>query len=332
MSRDANDLVISRRQIENKISSTDKKIDRLASILQKKFQINGVTPDQVEATKDGYRVSDYRYHLMNDHLNTSIKQIKSETISSKTRANNSSSSSLTYQRPHNDNVFKQKCKHIAKDLENKEAIVIAKRKQREGLKPTIPSVPQSFLPNRYVRGELPCTIEHGANGNFLSWACPLENLDFEYYLPIFFDGLQCKEYPVCFLARQGVEDMLFWARNEPNKVRNCMKNLIRPLRNALSIHDTDVILGTLKAIQHIIKAHCATELVPYCKQFITPLTKYMSSEVNIGDQIDFGQRKNHCIGEQVRITLELLEDNGGPKAYATIKASIPTCKYLKNKY
>ena len=45
-----------------------------------------------------------------------------------------------------------------------------------------------MLPNRYLRGELPCTIEHGGKGHYLSWACPLENLDYEYYLPIFFDG------------------------------------------------------------------------------------------------------------------------------------------------
>lgn len=38
------------------------------------------------------------------------------------------------------------------------------------------SIRPSMFPGRYVRGELPCTIEHGGKGHYLSWACPLENL------------------------------------------------------------------------------------------------------------------------------------------------------------
>ena len=37
-------------------------------------------------------------------------------------------------------------------------------------------IPVSMFPNRYKTGELPCNIEHGGKGQFLSWACPLENL------------------------------------------------------------------------------------------------------------------------------------------------------------
>jgi general stress protein YciG len=50
------------------------------------------------------------------------------------------------------------------------------------------SVPPSMFPDRYLRGELPCSIEHGVSGQYLSWVCPLENLDYDYYLPLFFDG------------------------------------------------------------------------------------------------------------------------------------------------
>lgn len=50
------------------------------------------------------------------------------------------------------------------------------------------NVPPSMFPDRYLRGELPCSIEHGASGQYLSWVCPLENLDYDYYLPLFFDG------------------------------------------------------------------------------------------------------------------------------------------------
>lgn len=39
-------------------------------------------------------------------------------------------------------------------------------------------------------------------GKGLSWMCPLAALDFEYYLPIFLDGIRCPEDPCQFMARQ----------------------------------------------------------------------------------------------------------------------------------
>lgn len=324
MSHEFEDLITSKKQIQSKLATTDQKIERLSSILQKKLQLHGITPDEMVATKDGHRVSDYRYHLMSDHLNINTK-LKNETLKNK-QIGTMLPSLSSYQKTNNEYAIQQKCKNLLKDIESKDLELIRKRKQKEASKlSSIHHVPQSFFPNRYLRGELPCTIEHGANGNFLSWACPLENLEFEYYLPIFFDGLQCKDYPVSFIARQGVEDMLFWARNKDSKkVKKCIKELIRPLRNALSIPDNDIILCALKSIQYLIKANCAIDLVPYLNSLMTPLAKYMDNEVNIGDQIDFSQRKNNCLGEQVRITLELIEEKGGPKALTAIKSAMPT--------
>lgn len=46
--------------------------------------------------------------------------------------------------------------------------------------------------------------------------------------------------------------------------------------------------------------------------------------VNIGDQIDYGQRKQTNVGELVQETLELLEQTGGEDAFYNIKYMIPT--------
>ena len=125
---------------------------------------------------------------------------------------------------------------------------------------------------RYLRGELPCTIEHGINGKYLSWACPLEHLDYEYYLPLFFDGLQVKEHVVSFLARQGIEDMLFASKGHPERIIPIVPMLARPLRNALSKYDTDLLLGVLKAIQQLVTCNVGVgeALMPYGKQFFRP--------------------------------------------------------------
>ena len=69
------------------------------------------------------------------------------------------------------------------------------------------NVPASLLPRRYTRGELPCTVEHRSSGLALSWMCPLHNLDYEHYLPIFMDGVRCLDNPHKFIARQGVYEV-----------------------------------------------------------------------------------------------------------------------------
>lgn len=46
--------------------------------------------------------------------------------------------------------------------------------------------------------------------------------------------------------------------------------------------------------------------------------------VNIGDKIDYGQKKKQNVGELIQETLELFEKHGGEDAYINIKYMIPT--------
>ena len=46
--------------------------------------------------------------------------------------------------------------------------------------------------------------------------------------------------------------------------------------------------------------------------------------VNIGDKIDYGQRKNENLSDLIQETLEILEKHGGEDAYINIKYMIPT--------
>eukprot|EP01041_Mallomonas_annulata_P012499 gene12499-26309_t len=104
----------------------------------------------------------------------------------------------------------------------------------------------SLFPNRYKRGELPCSIEHGSIGNYLSWVCPLEKLDYEYYLPLFFDGLQCKDEPYHFLATQGVKDLLQAAKGAPERIIPCVDLVISPIRSALQRNDKEIAIAVLQ--------------------------------------------------------------------------------------
>jgi hypothetical protein len=185
--------------------------------------------------------------------------------------------------------------------------------------------PVSLLPNRYQRGELPCTIEHGANGQYLSWACPLENLDYDYYLPLYFDGLQVGQKPVSFVARQGIEDLLFAAQGHPERIIPSIKQLMRPIRNALVKYDKDITLATIKAIRQLLECNegIGELFVPNCKIILGPMAVYMEEHKNLGDGIDYGQRRHDDLGEEIKATLELLESRGGPKALSTIKFCVP---------
>jgi hypothetical protein len=68
-------------------------------------------------------------------------------------------------------------------------------------------------------------------------------------------------------------------------------------------------------------------MTPYYKQFLQPMNTFLDHNKNIGDTIDYGQRNNDDIGEEVRLTLEIMERYGTPDAYKFIKFAIPPCEY-----
>lgn len=321
--RDIVRLKLQKRLIEERLNATDHKIDRLGEILKKKSTVKGPapSPDTLQMTSYGVTVADVRMPK---------NKIKATPIDKIYDPYATEASPVT-----NDNILRIRQQHCIRT----EGVTLVRNKIREKEErerrmqkkepkyPKIP-IPESMLPNRYQRGELPCTIEHGANGKYLSWACPLDHLDYEYYLPLFFDGLQVKDPIPSFLARQGIEDMLFASKGHPERIKPVVPLLARPLRNALSKYDTDILLGVLKALQQLVTCNegVGEVLMKYAKQFLSPISLFMHMNKNIGDAIDYGQRLNNDVGEEIRKVLELMEEFGGPYALKHIKFSIPLCK------
>jgi hypothetical protein len=58
------------------------------------------------------------------------------------------------------------------------------------------------------------------------------------------------------------------------------------------------------------------------------MNAFLDQTKNLGDEIDYGQRKNNDIGEEVRVTLEIMEKYGSPNAYRMIKFAIPPCQFF----
>jgi len=65
-------------------------------------------------------------------------------------------------------------------------------------------------------------------------------------------------------------------------------------------------------------------LVPYYRQLLPVFNIFKHSNANIGDLMEYGQRKRLNLGDLINHTLELFEMRGGEDAFINIKYMIPT--------
>lgn len=186
-------------------------------------------------------------------------------------------------------------------------------------------VPPSEFRRFYDRGDLPIQVAHGSVGGKLNWKVPLEKLDYHHYLPIFFDGAREQEDPYRFIAVQGTYEMLEGSQNG-QKVLPVVPQLIIPVKVALNTRSPTIICTMLKILQTLVKSGpgIGEALVPYYRQILPVFNIFKTSNSNLGDRIDYGQRKRMCLGELITETLELFEQHGGEDAFINIKYMVPT--------
>ena len=164
----------------------------------------------------------------------------------------------------------------------------------------------------------------------MAWKVEIQKLDFHHYLPIFFDGLREVEQPYAFIAEQAVLDML---EAGAHKVLPVIPQLIIPIKTALNARDKEVIVRVLKILQALVNCDVAVSggagligqaLVPYYRQILPVLNIFVNNNENLGDSIDYSQRKRQNLGELITETLEQLEIHGGEDAFINIKYLVPT--------
>ena len=139
----------------------------------------------------------------------------------------------------------------------------------------------------------------------MAWKVEIQKLDFHHYLPIFFDGLREVEFPYAFVAEQGVMDML---EAGAHKVLPVIPQLIMPLKTALNTRQKDVIVKILKILQALVNSDVQVSggsgligqaLVPYYRQILPVLNIFINNNENLGDGIDYAQRKRKNLGELI---------------------------------
>jgi hypothetical protein len=184
------------------------------------------------------------------------------------------------------------------------------------------NIPTTEFRRFYDRGDLPIALSHGSKSQ-LGWKMDVAKLDYHHYLPIFFDGLREKEEPYKFMAHQGCYDLL---KGGGSKILPTIPQLIIPIKTALNTRDPEIIASTLKVIQQLVISGdlIGEAMVPYYRQILPIFNLYKTRNINMGDAIDYGQRKRENIGDLIEETLQLLEIHGGEDAFINIKYMIPT--------
>jgi len=97
--------------------------------------------------------------------------------------------------------------------------------------------------------------------------------------------------------------------------------LIIPIKTALNTRDHEILQVTLKVLQKLVSSAdmIGEALVPYYRQILPIFNIFKNCNNNIGDNIDYSQRKRYNLGDLIQETLELFELTGGEDAFINIK-------------
>eukprot|EP00397_Hematodinium_sp_SG-2012_P037167 GEMP01040238.1.p1 GENE.GEMP01040238.1~~GEMP01040238.1.p1 ORF type:complete len:284 (+),score=27.00 GEMP01040238.1:3-854(+) len=178
----------------------------------------------------------------------------------------------------------------------------------------------------YERGDIPIAVKHGARSS-VEWKVKCSKLDYSHHLPIFIEGLLEKAPPYDFLAELGLHDMI---QEGKDQIYPVMARCIQPIKRCLSTKDPKTICKVLVALQEMLHAdhRIGSLLVRHYRQLLPIFRLFSTKNLNLGDGIEYSQRKRENLGDLIRETLELLEKTGGPDAFINIKYLIPTYESL----
>ena len=123
-----------------------------------------------------------------------------------------------------------------------------------------------------------------------------------------------------------------------HKVLPVIPQLIIPIKTALNTREKEVIVKILKIIQILVKCDVGgtvaggrggkgligQALVPYYRQILPVFNIFINNTENLGDSIDYAQRKRGNLGELIIQTLEQMELHSGDDAFINIKYLVPT--------
>lgn len=86
------------------------------------------------------------------------------------------------------------------------------------------------------------------------------------------------------------------------KVLPVIPQLIIPIKIALNTRDSEIVAITLKILQALVACSdtIGEALVPYYRQILPVLNLFKIRNHNLGDQIDYSQRKGLNLGDLIQ--------------------------------
>lgn len=124
-----------------------------------------------------------------------------------------------------------------------------------------------------------------------------------------FAALQ-EEFPYQFVSAAGTT-VLIEAAAASGRLLPIVPSLIAPLRNALNTRRSPVMLAAVGALHQMITSDVraatgagvapavARSLIPYLRQLLPVLNIFVTSNRNLGDGIEYGQRKGEVLGDRI---------------------------------
>ena len=88
-----------------------------------------------------------------------------------------------------------------------------------------------------------------------------------------------------------------------------LKRLTFFILAALNTRDIEIVCITLKILQQLVVCSdtIGEALVPYYRQILPVLNLMKTKNDNMGDKIDYSQRKGRNLGDLIQTTLEMFE-------------------------
>jgi len=97
----------------------------------------------------------------------------------------------------------------------------------------------------YDRGDLPISVEFAGAHRRIKWKMEPELLDYQLYLPIFFEGIREVDEPYNFLADKGCDQLL---ERGSSKILSVLPKIIIPIKQGLEVKDNNVMCIMLRKL------------------------------------------------------------------------------------
>merc|ERR1719456_799397 len=96
------------------------------------------------------------------------------------------------------------------------------------------------------------------------------------------------------------------------KILPVVPQLIIPLKVALNSRDEEIVATILKVLQTLVLSGemIGEALVPYYRQLLPVFNIFKNKNLNLGDKVEYAQRKRLNIGDLISETLEIFETHG----------------------